>query len=364
MDIARLMRSDMKRLLVAAALATLSLSAFAAGPADLETVRAYTLRTLQKCPDSKLDMKPVNNGGPAGFLMYEATLTSSDTSCGRHVYVLVSPVTQQTVVGTVFQLDRNGAGNVETRVSALASELLQSRIHAVIAGFPLPDGLRSVSMNKETPQGTFAYHGFVDSTGSFLIVGTRGNLKVDPGKSLLDALNVATEGVHRGNKVAKAEIIELSDFQCPTCGRAHKKVEPIIEKNLSKVNYTRLDLPLFEHHEWSLDAAMGARAIRKVAPKSYWDYVNFVFGNQETIGKTEFATVLKDFCSDHDIDYKKVEPLYKSPKERAALLDQVSRAFDNGINSTPTYIVNGQIMGFGPEGTFTIDAIKKALGVK
>ncbi len=128
--------------------------------------------------------------------------------------------------------------------------------------------------------------------------------------------------------------------------------------------YTRLDLPLFEHHEWSLNAALGARAINKVAPAAYWKYVDFIFGNQEAIGKTEFATVLKDFCTDHEIDWPKVEKLYKSPEERAALLDQVSRAFDNGINSTPTYIINGQMMGFGPEGTFTIDAIKKAVAGK
>ncbi len=46
------------------------------------------------------------------------------------------------------------------------------------------------------------------------------------------------------------------------------------------------------------------------------------------------------------------------------MLEQVSRAFDMGVNSTPTYIINGQIMGFGPSGSFTIAEIKHALGVK
>ena len=49
-------------------------------------------------------------------------------------------------------------------------------------------------------------------------------------------------------------------------------------------------------------------------------------------------------------------------EERQALLDQVSRAFAVGVASTPTFIVNGQIMGFGPEGTFTIESIKTAIG--
>ena len=93
--------------------------------------------------------------------------------------------------------------------------------------------------------------------------------------------------------------------------------------------------------------------------------MNFVFANQDTIDKSKnVPEVLKNYCQDHDIDWKRVEKISTSPEERSAMLDQVSRAFDNGINSTPTYIVNGRIMGYGPEGKFTVDAIKKALGVK
>jgi protein-disulfide isomerase len=350
----------MKKVFLAIILALLPLRASAAG-IDVAAIRDYTLKALEECPGPKLDLKPILNGGPAGFIMYEATLTSADKDCGRHVYVLVSPVTRQVLLGTVFPL---GPGeSLNSRVATLASDLLQSQIRVTSGGFPLPDGLHAVSMVKETKFGPFTYHGFVDSTGSFLIVGSLGNLNTDPGTSLRAALKV-NDSVQRGNKKAPVEIIEISDFQCPTCGRAHKTVEPIIEKNLSKVNYHRIDLPLFEHHEWSLYAALGARAVQKVAPAQYWAYVNFVFANQEAIGKTEFDTVLKDFCSDHDVDFAKVQAIYKSPTEKAELMEQISRAFDNGINSTPTYIINGHMIGYGPEGTFTIGQIKKALGVK
>ena len=59
-----------------------------------------------------------------------------------------------------------------------------------------------------------------------------------------------------------------------------------------------------------------------------------------------------------------MEKIFRSPAERTALLEQVSRSFDVGVNSTPTYIVNGQVLGFGPEGTYTVEQIKKAIGVK
>src|SRR5437763_184100 len=149
------MRSDMKKLVVASCLA-LAFPLAAAAAVNVDAVRAYTLKSLEKCPDSKLDLKPVQNGGPAGFQMFDATLTSSDKNCGRHVYILVSPVTQQVLIGTVFQLDP-GAGSVEARISSKASELLSTQIRTQIVGFPLPDGLHAVAMIKETPFGPFAY---------------------------------------------------------------------------------------------------------------------------------------------------------------------------------------------------------------
>ena len=250
------------------------------------------------------------------------------------------------------------------RIAEVVMEALKQPVHVTVAPFPLPDGLHAVSMNRDTAYGQFAYHGFIDQSQAWMIVGFRGSLHTDPTQSLLEALNLSG-AVRRGDPKSKVKIIELSDFECPTCGRAHKKVEPIIAKNLKKVDYYRLDLPLFEMHPWAMDAALGARAISRVAPAKYWEYVNWVYANQETIGnsKQPYEKTLHDFCEDHDINWAAVEKIVKSPAERNALLDQVSRAFDVGVNSTPTYIINGTILGFGPEGSFTIEQIRKALGL-
>ena len=334
-----------------------------AAPADVNALQKYLVKAMPKCPDSKIEIEAISHAGPAGFIPFSATQTSSDTTCGAQKIVLYSPATSQVIVGTVFALPADDR-STEVRVAEVASGILKQTMTASIGGFPLPDGLRPISLTKQTPFGPFSYHGYVDSSQRFLIVGSRGSLFVDPATTLTDLLGVQN-AVRRGNPKAKVKIIELSDFQCPTCGKAHKQVEPIIAKNLSKVDYKRLDLPLFEHHEWALPAAAGARAIEKVAPSKYWTYVNFVFENQEAIDKTDsFDKTLQNFCEDHDIDWKKVEKIYRSPAEREVILDQVSRAFDTGVNSTPTYIINGQIMGFGPSGAFTIAAIKQALGVK
>ena len=154
-----------------------------------------------------------------------------------------------------------------------------------------------MALTKDTSFGPFSYHGFIDGSRRFLIVGSRGNLYIDPGTTLEESLGMEN-AVRRGNRKARVKIIEMSDFECPTCARAHKTIEPLIAKNLAKIDYARLDLPLFEHHEWALQAALGARAIQKVAPAKYWTYVNFVFENQETIGKSgSFDKTLQNFCA-------------------------------------------------------------------
>jgi protein-disulfide isomerase len=251
---------------------------------------------------------------------------------------------------------------VHLRVSDHATNILKTPISARIAPIALPDGLKAVAMTKATPWGQFAYEGYIDATEMFLLVGMRGNLNDPPQKTLEDKLG-ASNGMRRGSAKAKTEIIELSDFECPTCGRAHKVLEPLLAKNIAKVNYVRLDLPLFEHHDWSFQAAMGARALQRVAPKHYWEYVNDVFENQEKLSKETVEAFIKDFMTDRDIDWPAIQKIYDSPVERQALLDQVSHAFSAGIASTPTYIINGQPMGYGPEGEFTINAVRKALGL-
>jgi len=353
----------MKKTLLSFAALLVCASANAAAPfVDMNALRNYAKRALAHCPDGVITVDPVSQAGPTNFVIYDVNLKSSDENCSTRKYLLYSPVTQQILIGTVFLLPED-ARPVKQRIEDQASRLLKEPVSATVGAFPLPDGLKSVAMMRSTEYGPFSYHGFVDASERFMIVGRRGNLRTDPGQTVREALGVAN-AVRRGNKNSKIEIIELSDFECPTCGRAHKSVEPIIEKNLAKIDYKRLDLPLFEHHEWSVFAALGAHAIEKVAPSKYWDYVNFVFGNQETIGKQSFDKTLQNFCEDHDIPWAKVNAIYRSNAERQAIMDQVSRSFDNGINSTPTYIINGQIMGFGKEGKFVIGEIKKVIGVK
>lgn len=351
----------MKRALVALTLLVCSAAANAQLLDPTANLKNYAAKLLPRCPGATISLDRIEeSSAPANFTPYAVTLRSADKYCGAQKHLIHSPKTQQVLVGTVIALPADSRP-ANVRIAEKASELLRKKMNATIAPFPLPDGLKAVSITRETPYGAFSYGGYLDAKETFLIVGHRGTLGSDPAKALREALGVPN-AARRGNAAAKVEIIELSDFQCPTCARAHETMEPLIRKNLSKINYVRIDLPLFENHQWAVPAAMGARAIQRVAPAKYWDYVDYVFKNQEEIGKRPFDQVIKEFAADHEINWPAIQKIYASKSERQALLDQVSRAFAAGLASTPTFIVNGQIMGFGPDGAFTMDAIKDAIG--
>ena len=350
----------MKRALLALSVAALVSAAAQAQARDpYAVVRNYAARVLPQCPNGTLTLEPLQQPGPRNFVLFQVTLRSTDKYCGSQKFLLYSPSTQQVLIGSVVDLPA-GAKPINARIAEESSKILKKQVTATVAPFPLPDGLKAVTISRATPYGGFAYHAFVDASEQFLIVGSRGSLKTDPIETIRQGLGT-DKAARRGKKDAKVEILEISDFQCPTCAHAHEKIEPLIQQNLGKITYARIDLPLFEHHEWAVAAAAGARAILRVAPNKYWTYVDYVFKNQEVIGKRPFDKVMEEFCEDNEIDWAAVKPIYASRSERQALLDQVSRAYALGIASTPTFIVNGQIVGFGPEGTFTIEAIKRAI---
>lgn len=349
----------MKRALLALSLLVCSTAVQAQRLDPLAPIKAYASKALPRCPGGTLTVEPVG-AGPANFNVYAATVRSSDQYCGTQKYLMYSPKTQQVVIGSVIPLPADGRP-ANVRITETATQLLGNPVRALVAPFPLPDGLKVVNIVRDTPFGPFSYNGFVDQSEKFLIVGMRGNLTKEPSATLKENLGAATAS-RRGSANAKVEILEISDFQCPTCARAHEKIEPLIRQNLSRINYVRIDLPLFEHHQWALPAAMGARAIQRVAPAKYWEYVDTVFKNQESLNTRSFDEFIREYAEDHDINWSAIEKIYSSKSERQALLDQVSRAFAAGIASTPTFVINGQVMGFGPDGQFTIDAIKTALG--
>lgn len=323
-----------------------------------QQLRSWVDRAVDDCPGSKVVIEKPAPLAINGWTTWRATQTSTENRCGGASYVLTNG--KAIFFGDAFEL--TGASSAEQKLKEFAKARLKKDVVVEIGKAAAP-ALRPVKLTAKTAEGPLSYAGWTDQGGRYFLVGRMGASDVDPGRSLAQALN-ASAGAKRGNTMARVQIIELSDFQCPTCARAHQILEPLITKNLDRISYTRLDLPLFQGHDWVMNAALAARAVQQVHPDKYWEFVDQIFASQDGINKGNVDSVLASIARDLNLDWKKVSAIASKPESRNALLAQAGRAFDSGIYGTPTFIINGRVVFYGNDADYVRSRIESLLQQK
>jgi protein-disulfide isomerase len=332
----------MKTLLTLALLLTLAAPASAADapPAGLAD---WGKQLLGHCPDESFELERASVPAPEGFTAWTLRQKSSWGPCAQRLTLFASP--SQVIAGRAFPLTADSRP-LEERIAERARPLLTQDVTIVLEKGKLADGLRPIRMNYATPEGPMPIGAFVDRSAANLVIGVRGTLEKDPGSLLLDALS--TGAMTRGRKGAKVVVLEISDLQCPACATLHEGLEPFIREHLGEIEYRRVDMAMFDQHDWTLTAAAAGKAIQRFAPADYWEYIDHIFQQQADLTAARIEAVIRDFAEAHDLDWKKIEREMSSPAVRRALVAQMGTFFGHGIFGTPTILVNGRMVP--PEG--------------
>jgi protein-disulfide isomerase len=152
-----------------------------------------------------------------------------------------------------------------------------------------------------------------------------------------------------GPSDAKVVVQEFADYQCPYCKQFHDTVLPQIVKQ-----YLTDGLIRYEYHDflviddnvggtYSLHAAEAARCASDQS--RYWDYFNILFTNQGEEGSTAFSDArLEAFAASLGLDATSFNSCLTSGKYASAVSADSSLALSHGLNSTPSLLVNGQMV--------------------
>lgn len=148
----------------------------------------------------------------------------------------------------------------------------------------------------------------------------------------------------RGTASAPVTIVEFVDFQCPYCKRMAKNLESLRTNpqttNQVRLIYRAFPLPM---HNWSYPAALLGRCIEKLQPSSFWDYHDFIFANQETLGSADFESLPKNFESILAKTTRgDIEACIKDPATRRDVENDIALGKNLGVDSTPTLFINGE----------------------
>lgn len=152
-----------------------------------------------------------------------------------------------------------------------------------------------------------------------------------------------------GNENAKVTIVEFSDFQCPFCARGAERIHELKKKYGNKVRFVfkHFPLPFHKHAEKASVASLCAHEQNKGA---FWKMHDLMFENQSKLGEADLVEHGKTL----GLDKEKFQACLSSMKYLSKVQKDMEEGKKLGINSTPTFFVNGKIInGAQPVSVFS-----------
>jgi len=99
-----------------------------------------------------------------------------------------------------------------------------------------------------------------------------------------------------GGTELKTVVIEFSDFQCPYCAQAHKKIQQLLAKYPHQLTLVYKFFPLTQIHPQALASAKAAWAAGKQG--QFWAYHDALFTHQKQLGEPLYLDIAKNLKLD------------------------------------------------------------------
>lgn len=139
----------------------------------------------------------------------------------------------------------------------------------------------------------------------------------------------------KGATDSKVYLVEFSDFQCPACKAAKPFVDEILKKYGDKIVFVYRHFPL-DQHPYGQKAAEAAEAAG--AQGKFWEMYDYLFANQEKFSDDFFVNAAKEL----KLDVDKFTKEWKDGTYKDKVLADQSAGIKLGVNSTPTFYLNGK----------------------
>jgi protein-disulfide isomerase len=220
-----------------------------------------------------------------------------------------------------------------------------------ISKFKPSEELKGLKEGSFTMGGQQVVPVFISDSGQYLILGTKAmDTTVDPHKEVMEQISL--EGIPvKGADDAEVVIVEYSDFQCPFCKKGKDLVPGILKEYDGKVKVYYKQLPL-QNHNWAMPAAIASLCVyEQGGNEKFWAFHDKLFDNQKSINLKNSKEMFNKYAKDVGVDTKKFDSCLDSPKVKATVEKQMKEASAIGVQSTPTFVVNGMIVpGANPDG--------------
>jgi protein-disulfide isomerase len=164
-------------------------------------------------------------------------------------------------------------------------------------------------------------------------------------------LNVGIAGgAMRGDANAAVTVIEFTDFQCSACGAMYPIVEDVLKSYGNRVRFVIRNFPLTRVHENAFRAAQAAEAAK--AQGKFWEYIDIMFRNQTALDNDS----LRKYATQVGLDRKRFDAELEAGKYDATIRRDIEEGEVFGIESTPTFFINGALLT-----EYSAEGVRKAI---
>lgn len=183
----------------------------------------------------------------------------------------------------------------------------------------------------------------------------------EPATETIAYEGISTEGRFLGDSEAPVDFVVYSDFQCPFCKQFDDQDLPKIIENYVSCGDVRVewrpmpiisgfaDIPLDSPENESVQASEAAMCAAD--QDQFWPYSEALMAAQGGENSGVYSDeMLKATASDLELDTAAFDACLDSGEKQDEVIDFRQKATDLGVNGTPTFLINDQLISYTAQG--------------
>lgn len=166
-------------------------------------------------------------------------------------------------------------------------------------------------------------------------------LKTPSSKVLSGQIEVQDGEWIKGEKEAEVTLIEYGDFQCPACANYEPIVERLLGEFPGKLRLVYRHFPLISIHKNSFASSKASEAASKQG--KFWEMHDVLYERQKDWeNSSDVRNLFSNYAKELGLDEEKFKSDFDSKEIEEKINQDMASGRNLGINSTPTFILNGQ----------------------
>lgn len=169
-----------------------------------------------------------------------------------------------------------------------------------------------------------------------------------------------SDRVPRGKPGGKLVIVEFSDFQCPYCKQATKPIDELLKKYPQDVVIYYKHMPITQIHPLAYKMAMASECARSQKPEAFWAFHDRFFSDPPIRDAAQLREQIGQLAQQQGLDTKRFLTCYDNAEQAPRVQKDVADAHKIGVNSTPTFLLNGEFVS----GVQSLESFERYLKTK